>query len=90
MQISANLDILVDELFNQSQNFLSDQNRKATMICYAAFMINQNVNNFSPILICNTLIESAQLAETRGNIKNFPTFISGEQPGNFHKTYPVE
>jgi hypothetical protein len=49
------------------------------------------LNNFStvqPILISNTPIDSARLAETQGNIKSFMNFILGEQPGNFGKIPP--
>jgi hypothetical protein len=56
---------------------------------------NQNVlvKNFAPvqpILTGNTLIDSAQLAETHGYIKSFPTFISEDQPAIFHKKYLIQ
>jgi hypothetical protein len=49
-------------------------------------------NNFSPaqpILTCNTPIDSAQVAKSQENIKNFPNFILGEQPRNFQEEYPL-
>jgi hypothetical protein len=50
---------------------------------------NALLNYFSlvhPILTCNTLMDSAQLAETRGVIKIFANPILGEQSGNFQKS----
>jgi hypothetical protein len=43
---------------------------------------NTLLNNFppvQPILTCIAPIDSAQVAETHGNIKIFPNFILGEQ-----------
>jgi hypothetical protein len=52
---------------------------------------NSLLNNFSPVQRIptrNKPMDSAQLAETQGIIKNFPYSILGEQSGNFKKITP--
>jgi hypothetical protein len=53
---------------------------------------NTLLNNFSsvqPILTCNTPMDSAQIAKTRGIIKTFANPFLEEQSGNFQKSSPL-